>query len=104
MPKIARITYGISAGIFAFPLPVSDFAARLGSSPPRAVCVAKKDNDVADDRNKAIEPALAELEKQFGKGSVMRLGSKEVVPISVISTGSISFDAALGWAGCRAGG
>jgi len=36
------------------------------------------------------------LEKQFGKGSVMRLGSKEaVVPIAVISTGSISFDAAL---------
>ena len=60
---------------------------------------------MADDRNKAIEAALSSLEKQFGKGSVMRLGSKEaVVPIAVISTGSISFDAALAWAACHAGG
>jgi len=59
---------------------------------------------VADDRNKAIESALAALEKQFGKGSVMRLGSKEaVVPIAVISTGSISFDAATGVGGVPRG-
>ena len=59
---------------------------------------------MADDRNKAIETALASLEKQFGKGSVMRLGSKEaVVPIAVISTGSISFDAALGVGGVPRG-
>ncbi len=54
----------------------------------------------ADDRSKAIEAALSQLEKQFGKGSVMRLGAKETIgPISVISTGSISFDAALGVGG-----
>jgi recombination protein RecA len=59
---------------------------------------------VADDRNKAIEAALSSLEKQFGKGSVMRLGSREaVVPIAVISTGSISFDAALGVGGVPRG-
>jgi len=59
---------------------------------------------VADDRSKAIETALSQLEKQFGKGSVMRLGSKEaVVPIAVISTGSISFDAALGVGGVPRG-
>ncbi|MGD0799283.1 MAG: recombinase RecA [Acidobacteriaceae bacterium] len=59
---------------------------------------------MADDRNKAIDAALASLEKQFGKGSIMRLGSKEaVVPISVISTGSISFDAALGVGGVPRG-
>jgi len=59
---------------------------------------------VADDRSKAIESALSALEKQFGKGSVMRLGSKEaIVPISVISTGSISFDAALGVGGVPRG-
>ena len=59
---------------------------------------------MADDRNRAIETALAALEKQFGKGSVMRLGSKEaVVPIAVISTGSISFDAALGVGGVPRG-
>jgi len=59
---------------------------------------------VADDRSKAIETALSQLEKQFGKGSVMRLGSKEaIVPIAVISTGSISFDAALGVGGVPRG-
>ena len=59
---------------------------------------------MADDRNKAIEAALSALDKQFGKGSVMRLGSKEaVVPISVISTGSISFDGALGVGGVPRG-
>src|ERR1700733_2323627 len=55
---------------------------------------------MADERGKAIELAVSQIEKQFGKGSIMRLGSKEaVVPIAVISTGSISFDAALGGGG-----
>ena len=53
-----------------------------------------------DERNKAIELAFSQIEKQFGKGSIMRLGSKEaIVPIAVIPTGSISFDAALGVGG-----
>jgi recombination protein RecA len=55
---------------------------------------------MADERTKAIDLALSQIEKQFGKGSIMRLGSKEaIVPISVISTGAISFDAALGVGG-----
>src|SRR6059058_836728 len=55
---------------------------------------------MADERIKAIELAVSQIEKQFGKGSIMRLGSKEaIVPIAVISTGSISFDAALGVGG-----
>src|SRR5690349_19990964 len=55
---------------------------------------------VADERHKAVDLAFAQIEKQFGKGSIMRLGSKEaIVPISVISTGAISFDAALGVGG-----
>ncbi|MDE1155468.1 MAG: recombinase RecA [Acidobacteriaceae bacterium] len=59
---------------------------------------------MADDRSKAIDTALSQLEKQFGKGSVMRLGAKDaVVPISVIGTGSISFDAALGVGGVPRG-
>ncbi|MEO7028735.1 MAG: recombinase RecA [Acidobacteriaceae bacterium] len=59
---------------------------------------------MADDRSKAIEAALSQLEKQFGKGSVMRLGAKDTIgPISVISTGSISFDAALGVGGVPRG-
>jgi recombination protein RecA len=55
---------------------------------------------MADERARAIDLAFAQIEKQFGKGSIMRLGSKEaIVPISVIPTGSISFDAALGVGG-----
>ena len=55
---------------------------------------------MADERTKAIDLAFAQIEKQFGKGSIMRLGSKEaIVPIAVISTGAISFDAALGVGG-----
>jgi recombination protein RecA len=59
---------------------------------------------IADDRSKAVELALAQIEKQFGKGSIVRLGSKEaLVPIAVISTGSISFDGALGVGGIPRG-
>jgi len=59
---------------------------------------------MADERSKAIDLAFSQIEKQFGKGSIMRLGSKEaIVPISVISTGAISFDAALGVGGVPRG-
>jgi recombination protein RecA len=57
-----------------------------------------------NERGKAIDLAFAQIEKQFGKGSIMRLGSKEaIVPIAVISTGAISFDAALGVGGVPRG-
>src|SRR5260221_6876183 len=60
--------------------------------------------DERQEKTRAVELALAQIEKQFGKGSIMRLGSKEaIVPISVISTGSISFDAALGVGGVPRG-
>ena len=59
---------------------------------------------IVDDRAKAVELALAQIEKQFGKGSIVRLGSREaLLPIAVISTGSISFDAALGVGGVPRG-
>jgi len=59
---------------------------------------------MADERNRAIDLAFAQIEKQFGKGSIMRLGSKEaIVPIAVIPTGAISFDAALGVGGVPRG-
>ena len=58
---------------------------------------------MADDRTRAVDLALSQIEKQFGKGSIMRLGSREVVPIATVSTGSISFDAALGVGGVPRG-
>jgi recombination protein RecA len=56
------------------------------------------------ERSRALETALGQIEKQFGKGSILRLGSKDaIVPVSVISTGSISLDAALGVGGVPRG-
>src|SRR5213079_1582412 len=55
------------------------------------------------DKLKAAETALTQIERQFGKGSIMRLGAKEFLPISSISTGSIGVDAALGVGGVPRG-
>src|SRR5271166_1212382 len=56
------------------------------------------------ERNKAIDLALIQIEKQFGKGSIMRLGTKDIlVPVEIIPTGAISFDAALGVGGMPRG-
>src|SRR3954447_23932789 len=52
------------------------------------------------ERSRALDLALSQIEKQFGKGSILRLASKDsIVPVSVISTDSISLDAALGVGG-----
>ncbi|WOF22021.1 recombinase RecA [Microbacterium betulae] len=57
----------------------------------------------AADREKALESALAQIDKQFGKGSVMRLGSDDRAPVEVIPTGSIALDVALGVGGIPRG-
>jgi recombination protein RecA len=57
----------------------------------------------ANDREKALETALAQIERQFGKGSVMRLGDEARVPMEVIPTGSIALDVALGIGGVPRG-
>ena len=51
------------------------------------------------ERRRAIDLALVQMDKQFGKGSVLRLGSHNIVPVDVISSGCISLDAALGVGG-----
>ena len=55
------------------------------------------------DREKALETALAQIDRQFGKGSVMRLGSDDRAPVEVIPTGSIALDVALGIGGLPRG-
>ena len=56
------------------------------------------------EKNKAIDLALMQIEKQFGKGSIMRLGAKgPLVAVEVIPTGALSFDAALGVGGLPRG-
>jgi recombination protein RecA len=55
------------------------------------------------DREKALESALAQIDRQFGKGSVMRLGGDERAPVEIIPTGSIALDVALGVGGLPRG-
>ncbi|MBC6447581.1 RecA protein [Actinokineospora alba] len=57
----------------------------------------------APDRDKALELALAQIDKNFGKGSVMRLGEEGRAPIAVIPTGAIALDVALGIGGLPRG-
>jgi recombination protein RecA len=59
--------------------------------------------DRAGDREKALEAALLQIERQFGKGTVMRLGEEARVPVEVIPTGSIALDVALGIGGLPRG-
>ena len=55
---------------------------------------------MADEKQKLLEAAISQIEKSYGKGSIMRLGSKDVlVPVSVIPSGCLSLDAALGVGG-----
>ena len=64
---------------------------------------SKASPERAGDREKALETALLQIERQFGKGSVMRLGDETRVPVEVIPTGSIALDVALGLGGLPRG-
>jgi recombination protein RecA len=55
------------------------------------------------DREKAIEAAMTQIERQFGKGSIMKLGSQAVIDMPVIPTGSLALDKALGTRGLPRG-
>ena len=60
-------------------------------------------NKAENARGKALDTALAQIERQFGKGSVMKMGEKAHEPIEVIPTGSIALDVALGIGGLPRG-
>ena len=57
----------------------------------------------ADQRRRVVEAAIAQIERQFGKGAIMRLGEHPVLEVPVISTGSLSLDHALGIGGVPRG-
>src|SRR3990170_2906103 len=63
----------------------------------------RTDHMAGGDREKALDAALANIEKQFGKGSVMRLGDDTRAPLEIIPTGSIALDVALGLGGLPRG-
>ena len=68
-----------------------------------AASSSKPSLERAGDREKALETALLQIERQFGKGSIMRLGEETRVPVEVIPTGSIALDVALGIGGLPRG-
>jgi recombination protein RecA len=57
----------------------------------------------ASDKAKAIESAMGQIERQFGKGSIMKLGSREIIDVPVISSGSVALDKSLGVGGIPKG-
>ncbi len=58
---------------------------------------------ISPDKEKALETAMTQVERQFGKGSIMKLGSQPVIRVPVISTGSLALDKALGIGGLPRG-
>ena len=62
-----------------------------------------KNASVASEKQKALDAALAQIEKQFGKGAVMRLGQHSTLNVEAIPTGSLSLDIALGIGGVPRG-
>ncbi|MEQ1500803.1 MAG: recombinase RecA [Myxococcota bacterium] len=58
---------------------------------------------MSEDRNKAIEAAIASIERQFGKGAIMRYGDADVPKVGAVSTGSLGLDIALGIGGLPRG-
>jgi recombination protein RecA len=63
----------------------------------------KKDSKTDPEKDRALSAALAQIERQFGKGSMMRLGDREQVAVPSISTGSLGLDIALGIGGLPRG-
>src|SRR5262249_2840866 len=62
-----------------------------------------KGKDKGMDKSKALETALSQIERNFGKGSIMRLGEQQALDIEAISTGSLGLDIALGIGGLPKG-
>jgi recombination protein RecA len=63
----------------------------------------KARHDMSNDRDKALEMALAQIDKQFGKGAIMKMGERTNLDIEVVSTGALSLDLALGVGGLPRG-
>src|SRR3546814_5470087 len=65
--------------------------------------VESKNMTSASDRQKALDAALAQIDRAFGKGSAMKLGSREAMEVEAVSTGSLGLDIALGIGGLPRG-
>src|SRR5256714_10412969 len=78
--------------------------ARLGHLNVCRRCQPKKRGTAMDDnKSKALAAALSQIEKQFGKGSIMKMDAEAIKDIEVVSTGSLGLDLALGVGGLPRG-
>jgi len=75
----------------------------MATGPPAATIRTTAERTTPVDRQKNLEMALSQIEKQFGKGSVMKMGEKGTMAIEVVSTGALSLDLALGIGGLPRG-
>src|SRR6201991_4681759 len=80
-----------------------DIASRIEDRPMTAMLQLVDDKKASMDRQKALEAALAQIDRAFGKGSAMKLGSKEAMQVETIPTGSLGLDIALGVGGLPRG-
>ena len=71
----------------------------MAASTPKKTFMSASDFESTEDRQKALEAAKLQIEKQFGKGSLMKLGEKQGMNVEVIPSGSLLIDAALGVGG-----
>lgn len=65
---------------------------------------AKADAKASTERSRAVDAAILTIEKQFGRGAIMKLGSRERLEVDTIPTGAISLDLALGVGACHVEG
>src|SRR6266511_4308032 len=101
----AELSTGRTPGCFLSDPPPSVWPVtkRSSTASAKTANVGMADMAVVPDREKALGLALAQIDKQFGKGSVMRLGERPVTQTQVIPTGSIALDVALGIGGLPRG-
>jgi hypothetical protein len=78
-------------------------AAQKGRAKPTLTAAQQtaKDDAVRKDRHQAVDVALAQIEKQFGKGAIMKFDEREKLTVESIPTGSLALDLALGVGGIR---
>ena len=101
--ELGGVISDVSARLGSGPLDESDGWSYDGLVPPR--CVRSKEIHMSQkaDKLKALETAIGQIERQFGVGSVMRMGQRPPVRVNVIPTGSLTLDAALGVGGVPRG-
>jgi recombination protein RecA len=90
-------------GADSTPEPASQPVRRPSSSLPHIETRPTRSNVMDENKKRALTAALSQIEKQFGKGAVMRMGDKASEPAEVIGTGSLMLDIALGIGGLPKG-